>query len=388
LVRRHGAEGPAPGLAAEQEWAMSGWARAALVVGLLIGCAVPARAEQGWDYNGGIEFRTGDDSFHLMIRNIAQLRYAHVSPDPGDSKGSFDIARYKVRLLGQVLGDWRFRVQADLAGGSERSQDLLEDVILQYSRKEIAQLWAGQGKVFFGRQELIDSDRLQFVDRSIASERFAHGRDVGVALVGDNANRTYSYQIGVYNGSGINKDEGDNIDYAASARLVVTPFGEFTLQESDPERLESSKLAVGVSVFTNTIGTEGFEETRVSRGGLEVAYRIGGFSVFAEFFTESEDALLNFEGGESDEEDTDGFYLQGGYLFRRGFEVAARYSEVLLDLPGQDVTESGVAFNYYFRPSHNYKVQTDLRRLSFENITGVEETIDADVFRLQLQMAF
>ena len=68
-------------------------------------------------------------------------------------------------------------------------------------------------------------------------------------------------------------------------------------------------------------------------------------------------------------------------------EIAARYSEILPDVAEQDQTEAGLAVNYYLR-GHDLKVQADYRRLDFEDTLGDQETIDRDVFRVQIQVAF
>ena len=42
----------------------------------------------------------------------------------------------------------------------------------------------GQYKVPFGRQEMTSSGSQQFVDRSLVSNEFARGRDIGVSVQG------------------------------------------------------------------------------------------------------------------------------------------------------------------------------------------------------------
>ena len=366
--------------------------RSAIVIGLVVlAGAAPLLAQDdddpsGWIYDEGLEFQTADGMFRLHISNRAQLRFTLNDLDGRSSEGSFDAARYQLNFAGRAFGEWAFRIQANFADGSETSEFLLEDAYTQFIRRRMAQLRVGQGKVFFGRQQLTESTDLQFISRSIASERFAHGRDVGLTLIGENSNDTYAYQVGVYNGSGINKDEDDNIDYMGAARLVVTPFGRYELGETDFSRPATSRLSVGVSAMANTIGTEDIAETRVSRGCLEAAYKIHGWNLAAEFYTESEDIELDI-GGELDEQDTDGWYFQGGYLFESRFEVAVRYSEIEREAAEVDEQEFGVAGSYYFSGSR-HKIQADFRRRDFDGGILDESTIDRDVIRVQLQLVF
>ena len=357
-----------------------------LLFGLLVlSFTAPSSGDEGednrWKYDEGIEFTS--ENFRIKIDNRIQARFTVEDPDEGPTKGSFDISRYKLRFRGEAFEDWGFLLQLDLANGSESDSDLLDDASLEFTRVQGAQVWLGQGKVHFGRQFMTNTGKFQFVEGSIATERFAHGRDVGVRLLGENKRQTYGYSVGIYNGNGINKDEGDNVDFLYVGRLIVTPLGEYELQETDLDRPDEMKLAIGVSAMTNTVGTEDVEETRVNRGGLEFAFKHKGWNVVAEFFTESVTPLVGESG---DELDTDGYYVQAGYLFRNNFEIAARYSEILPELPEEDIREIGLAAGYYF-PGNNRKVQADFRTLDFEAETG-DPFIDRYEIRVQLQLIF
>ena len=108
-----------------------------------------------------------------------------------------------------------------------------------------------------------------------------------------------------------------------------------------------------------------------------------------EFFTRSERPPL---AAPLSENDIDGWYFQIGYLFESRHEMVGRYSEVRPDLPADsDERELGVAWNYYFK-DHNYKIQSDLRALSFDADpiaagcgTDCDDTYE---IRVQLQIDF
>jgi len=369
-----------------------------VVLGILLVSTVPILADEdsgGWTYDGGIKYRSPDQRFQLNITNRVQARFTAVDPDDSDSGQSFDVNRYRFSLDGRLFKHWEFRIESDFATGSEAEpqadSELLLDAYFKLTRKRLAQFWLGQGKVGFSRQQLIDSGMLQFVERSIATEHFAHGRDVGVALVGDNEEGTYSYSVGAYNGNGINRDVNENQNLLVVARLVVTPLGALELTESDPEwtKHPEPKLAIGISAMTNNMGQ--IEDERINTGALHFAFRVRGFTVSAEFFTESERTLSDPPGVETD---TDGWYLQTGYLFPATelgmFEVAARYSEVLLDVDDEDETEIAAVVGFYIR-GHRSKIQLEYRDLEFEAaILGVQVSprIDTREARLQVQFIF
>ncbi len=99
-----------------------------------------------------------------------------------------------------------------------------------------------------------------------------------------------------------------------------------------------------------------------------------------ELFTESVDPLLAPVG---EEVDTDGWYLQTGYLFKIGLEIAGLYSTILPEGPQNDIREYGLAFNYYFS-KHNHRLQVDFLDLTFQG-PDASPRIDARVVRVQLQ---
>ena len=370
--------------------------RCAILLGILLVGGLSVASDDdggGWSYDGNLRFESADQGFRLDLINRLQARLTASNPELGTSGQSFDVERFRLMLDGKAFEHWGFTVQADLATGSlsddEEDSDLLLDAFVRFARWRIAQLWVGQGKVGFGRQQMIDTGRLQFVDRSIATERFAHGRDVGFAVTGHNESRMYEYSVGLYNGNGINDDADENKDYLAAGRLVVYPLGSMPLTETDPNwsARPEPRLALGVAVMTNNAGVGSFEEERTNSAALEFAFRVRGLAIAAEFFTESEDELTSPSG---DESDTDGWYAQAGYAFpvteQAVLEFAGRYSEVLFDVADSDQTETGAAVSLYFR-GHGSKLQLDYRALEFEGIP-FGDNIDTDEARLQFQLIF
>ena len=116
----------------------------------------------------------------------------------------------------------------------------------------------------------------------------------------------------------------------------------------------------------------------MTRLGVEFAYKIGGFNTVAEYYSENAD----LSGGAS--ADTDGYYIQLGYLFpNKKFEIAGRYAVVSPDSPvSADETESGVALSYYLH-KHDYKIQGDFRTIEDDFTNSKDNEV-----RIQLQIAF
>lgn len=326
-------------------------------------------------YDKGFKFESADGTFTLAIDNRVQFRFTQTDPDVGDSEGSFRVRRYKFKLSGKVYDNWQYKLQMNFAGTGDAGRDALEDAYVQYTKNRMAQFWVGQGKAFFGRQELTSSGKQQFVDRSIANGEFAPGRDIGVGLIGVNEGKTFEYNLGAYNGNGRNETSNDNDSYMYVGRVVLTPFGAFKPEESSLDYPENPRLAIGVSGMMNTFTDMGIDLDE-STYGVEAAFKLLGFNTVAEYFTKTSDLV---GGGEVD---TDGGYLQIGYLFpNRTFELAGRYAMVEID-GGEETSETGVAASYYLS-GHRYKVQGDYRVVERE----IANTEDGE-FRVQLQIQF
>ena len=347
----------------------SGVTTALLALTLVAGSAGAQDAKPAADWTKKLTFASPDGKFELELGSRVQVRYTYLDPDNGDSTGSFRIRRAKLALSGHVYDDWKYKIQAVWSGGSTT----LEDAYFQYAANPMAQAWLGQGKAFFGRQELTSSGKQQFVDRSIVSSRFAHGRDQGIALVGVVPSKVLEYQVGLYNGNGINKSSNDNGDYLTTARVAWMPLGEYKLEESALDYPASPKVSVGLAGLQNTTGT-GATEVDVQRLNAELAFKWQGVNAVAEYYTEDAEPV----SGSS--VDTDGYYAQLGYLFpNKTFEVAARHAVISRDGVDDD-TEDLLGLSWYLG-KHDYKLQADFGVIE----QGGKERNEG---RLQLQIAF
>lgn len=330
----------------------------------------------------------------VQISNRAQARFTQTDPEVGDGVGSFRLRRMKTTIEGNAYNSlWRFKLQANWVGGdvvtnvtqaangvvtqTRARGPVLEDAEIWFAKNPMATLWVGQGKGYFGRQELTSSGRQQFVDRSIASDRFAANRQVGIGLIGANQSKTFEYNLGIYNGNGFNTTTNDNDKFLYIGRVVWTPFGEVKLEDSALDYPDSWRLALGAGFFNNTTGT-GTAETDIERFSAEVKAIYQGFNIAGEYFTETSQRVHQAEV------DTDGYWLQAGYLFpNKKFELAARLSEISPDTATpQDQTETGLAASWYF-DKHVHKLQGDYRQIENDRTNTKDNEL-----RLQLQLIF
>jgi hypothetical protein len=337
----------------------------------------------------------------IAISNRLQGRYTYFdASNPSiEDRGTFNIRRAKTAVEGKA-GDWKFKLQANWVGagyvtaaslaGTSLSTTVrrgpeLEDAEIWWAKYPLANIWVGQGKVPFSRQEYTSSGRQQFVDRWIGNALYAPGRDQGIRVEGMNQSKTFEWAAGVYNGIARNININDNDEYLYSGRVGWMPFGEYKFEESSLDYPDSPKLVVAAAILDNTIGT-GASAIDVDRIGYEVAFKWKGFNVQGEYFDET---ATNQRGVESD---NPGYYLQAGFLFpNKKFELAARHENIERDstfsvtnLGGalRDFEGNGFGASYYLN-KHVHKIQADY--FTYEDkVTGAE----LDELRLQLQVIF
>jgi phosphate-selective porin OprO and OprP len=284
--------------------------------------------------------------FTLRIGARMQIRYSHFFPDNEDTGGAFGIRRARLTASGDAYQHFRYAMQLELAGGSAR----LIDANVRVPLAPLVEIWAGQGKTPFGRQQLNSSGNLQLVDRSITSDRFTHGRDVGLMLQGETDR--FGYNAGLFNGRGVGVPANPGGRFMSVIRAYMTPFGRYPPSETTFDRPATPRLALGASAMRTPPDSDS-ERADVSRYGLEAAFKVHGLDVTAEIFRENADILGSTTSAE-------GWHAQAGFLFPGGsHSVAGRYARIgLAEDAGLD--EAGVGYSYHLR-QHRAKVQADLR---------------------------
>lgn len=156
---------------------------------------------------------------------IGQYQY---SGQHGAESNSFNVRMIRLSLDGRILGDFAYKLQGQINGNTSTLGDSprMVDVYIEWQKLPFLKIKAGQFKrpfTFENPMNPIDqgfmgysqnvSKLAGFNDRT--GEHASNGRDIGVQLQGDllkNASGRYlfHYQIGVFNGQGINTKDVDN----------------------------------------------------------------------------------------------------------------------------------------------------------------------------------
>ncbi len=316
---------------------------------------------------------------HLELSNRMQLRFTLQDNEGSPTVGSFRVRRFKTKLEGWAYTpDLTFELQLNWAEDKP-----LEDANVAYDcshGKKLFVIKAGQFKVPFGRQELTSAGNQQFVDRSIVSNRFARGRDLGLQLSGLGWGGKLDWRLGAFNGAGRNATTNDNGKLQVDARITFQPFGEVKLSEGDLEHTPNPRLALAVQYENNDRrGSAAAANSKLETWGGDATFAWKGLFFFSEFFTGEETPL----SGPSRR--SRGLSVQGGYtLVPAKVELALRYA--VLDpsrgAPGDRRYERGIAANLFFN-KHVHKLQADLRQLEDQRLKRRDWE-----FRLQYQLIF
>jgi len=311
------------------------------------------------------------ENFTMTLGSRLQVRYNYLERDNDSSVSNFSIRRARFSLGGRAYEHFGYAMQLELAGSSVK----ILDANVRYQLAPFATFWAGQGKAFFGRQQLNSSGNLNFVDRTLVDGRFSAGRQAGIALIGKNDSETFEYNLGIYNGTGINTPNPNN-KHMFVARVVLTPLGAYSPVESAHDYPDSPLFAIGASGLHTFTGT-GPNETKINRLNIEGAFKIKGWNTTSELYLEEAMPVGD------DRFTTTGWYIQSGFLFpNRRNEIALRYGIISPNnVPlNSDVIEIGGSVSHYIL-QHRAKIQADIR-----NVERKALNTNNPEFRLQLQL--
>ena len=201
-----------------------------LLVVLMMGFSATASAEEQEVQNAQQEKKTLIE-LPQWVKNIKFSGYGMLQYQGEDKEGShsntFNLRLARFILDGKIGDfDWRAQIQGTNATGPGQPTVQLVDLYAEWRKFPEFKVRAGQFKRAFtfenpthpitqGWRGYADAiNKLSaFGDRT--GERSSGGRDIGIQLSGDlfpnaNGRRVFHYQIGVYNGEGVNQKDMDN----------------------------------------------------------------------------------------------------------------------------------------------------------------------------------
>jgi len=271
----------------------------------------------------GFRISSQDGQHELRIRGAVQADGRFFSEDSNHQAiDSFELKQGRVWLEGKVFKNIHYKIMPDFAA----SGNILPDAYLDYAYLPEASLLVGKFKPSLSLERLQGDSDGTFLERAFPTY-LASNRDVGVQLHGAfsksgfttevvpgpiDAKNTFTYQVGVMNGSGDDgspnnnsKDTDDNKEFVG--RLFAHPFQHTgyswlegfgvgvagTVGDPNSQSLKSQSTALGRTPYLDyTIRNAGYT-TPVSNGEQ---YRIypqaywyaGPFGMMAEYVASSQ----------------------------------------------------------------------------------------------------
>ena len=214
--------------------------------------------------------------------------------------------------------------------------------------------------------------------------------------------------VSVSQGEGRNVTDENLGGYQYTTRLEVLPFGKFASKGDyvggDLKREEKPKLALGgtYDMHNRAVKTksnqgdymerhngEGYFETDITTIFADMMFKYKGISVMAEYAlrTAAQDSVQNMDGTKTGDVVAvgSGLNFQMGYLFKKNWEVAGRYTltEWDKDVTGKEAqTQYTLGVSKYFK-GHKLKVQSDI---TYSETVG---SLNNDlIYRLQFDLHF
>lgn len=346
----------------------------------------------------GLTFQTPDKNYKLRMRLRGQFLANYINPDGDDNEGlGFRVRRLRVTWDGNAFAKWmKYSLQYDFSRNGE-----LKDLKLTFAKNKEYMLTMGQYKVPFNREVLNSSSALQMVGRSIITDNFEYDRDIGVGVFGLLNDGMIRYDLGLFQGEGVNvkNDKGDTgllwagrvqaAFLGGNAKKVKENFTKKpTLMvgaaiaginvESDGEDLKDSNLGIN--------GGREFAAGRVTSFTADVNYRDPKFNLTGEYI-----GRWAAPEGDGDTAYDYGFRVQGGFfVMPKKLELASRYAMVKFDDTDPVDLDNVWAFtqgvNYYLSDNHKWKVQLDFTFQREEEMDGTKT--DESMARAQVQVYF
>lgn len=239
------------------------------------------------------EFGRAPDSRYNGIYNRVLLRRARITTKATFAE-NFELTVQPDFGNNSIAGNTAYR------GG-------FADAFVAWTKYEAANLQLGQFKSAFGYEQLVSDTKTPLVERSLPNDMMTVSRQIGVALLGSVANKSISYNLGAYNGNGVNNGNNDNDQFMYAARVAVTAWSK-----------GADKLSIGTNGYwSNDTGT--FSGHRTA-WGIDTQLTVGPWDMNAEYLHSQQNRLTGTDTT------ADGWSLLGAYyVIPKTLQALVRY---------------------------------------------------------------
>lgn len=292
------------------------------------------------------------------LSGYAQIRYTY-----GTDVSEFKLRRVRLSLAGSITPKIDYKLQAEL------SSFKLLDAYVDYKPFNQLKIKAGQFKIPFSIENTeYTPTRMELLDYPLALQKLmgfsetvgkgiisATGRDTGLSLRGSFFGNILSYDLGVFNGTGVAASE-NNKSKDVAARLMLRPV---------------EGLTIAGSYFWGEYDTACYARERSSFGAC---YDRGPLVLRAECFF----GTTGIDG--QGEVDSDGYYALAGWRFGPKWLLAARYDTFTADVDARSATrQTNYTIGLSWIPLKRIRLQAEYTHedLSIAHANGVMVQVTA-----------
>lgn len=330
----------------------------------------------GFSLDEGAWAKAPDGLGYVRAGILVQSRFdLAISPDaapPADEvRPSFLVRAVRPQLRGWLLDPmFRFFVQPELATPTPKLLDLELEIVPH----EAIGLKVGQFLTPFSRTYYTPVPKLLFPEFAAANDFFRADRDTGAMLEGNPFGGVLEYELGVFDGNGIDKGGNDDGQVMVVGRFAVHPFGPVSYDETAGLQSEQPfRLAFGANAYHGeAVRSEAFVDpstflpgTRVlgtdenDTYGVDLAARWRGFTLQGELYQRF-DRPPSLPDRAPRVESTGGYAHASAFVWPKRLELAGRVGWIDPDTAAPDdvltTVEGQVAA--YFAGNH---LKTNLR---------------------------
>lgn len=361
----------------------------------------------------GLQYATKDSSFYINFRFRMQNRlglHSVSGNNLGIDKVDAMVRRLRWRIDGFIMNPkLAYSIQLSFARQDTDFENtgftnIIRDAVIFYRFNDKFYMSLGQNKLPGNRQRVNSSGQLQFADRSIVNSTFTLDRDFGIkAYYEDNFGK-----MGFRLKGAISTGEGRSVNFsnnglAYTTRMEILPMGNFTnsgdYSEGDLEREPTPKVSFGGGASYNhkaqktggQLGKNLYEERNFSVYIFDYIFKYKGWALSGEYMqrninnpiTVDDDLNVRYVYAGK------GFNQQASYIFKKNYELAARYSILLPNESIQayelrtDVFELG-ASKYILK--HRVKIQLNLAYNTKNGNLSVKNPLNRWVGLLQVEL--
>ena len=255
---------------------------------------------------------------NVKLSGYGMTQYQYSGQKNAESN-SFNIRMGRIALEGRIADDFYWKTQIQFNGNTSNlgSSPRMVDLFAEWQKFEYFKVKIGQFKnpfTFENPMHPIDqgfmgysqnvSKLAGFSDR--AGEHASNGRDIGLQLQGDflknaNGRNLLHYQIGVFNGQGINTKDVDNQKNVIGGVWVmpvsgmrIGAFGWTGSYARKGERTEIVRVPFGPSLYQDRkITHPDYRKLNQNRYAFSFEYKKDGWTVRSEYIHSTGKAFAN-----------------------------------------------------------------------------------------------